>query len=619
MTSTRQASTRRSTLMKKASFKLPPLDELSLLGKMLENSKVAPEQRGHHKSHQSSQATRIRSFPDNQRASRVAKRTTSSQQTMHLHDDIINRFRLMVRRVILLLRTTNRSSDAVQPPRQRSHFDVNNHHLLTCQPYSYGPNLYFNPLSFKAPTEELISIDTRAILTMEPSRRTEEQRRTALHCLRSNVPEFSQFPVHMQEAIVRIGWFEMFEPKRVILRKGHPAENFYIVISGKASVTDDCPTGPKILAVLSKGSSFGEHAIMYKTTRTATVTSLSEIELLVMSCEDFVNIFMHVEKNREPRHIQFLRTVSLFDGFALHLVPWDDPDICMITYFRPGYTVCQTSRRSDWIYVVHTGSCRVLAKLQRTAPNIPGLPEGGPPFDYHYRPRRSTGILRRSYVKTAVQPGNRSMLGSSGGAIKPHDDSRTFSIDSKKKASSTRRTASGRQVPLSSDLAGRMHKGAGDVPSGDGSFSLSEARQMPEMGVECWRQDSSRSSNGRRLLTDSMESRPSKPQGYVFVQIHAVTPKCVFGVDDVIFSESNAVDCILMSEGAEVVIISKVFFRQHLTESVARRLRKTLQPYPSLPALQEAMQDKVNWEAYKYYTVNYTVDRIKERKAAWRA
>lgn len=63
MTSTRQASTRRSTLMKKASFKLPPLDELSLLGKMLENSKVAPEQRGHHKSHQSSQATRIRSFP----------------------------------------------------------------------------------------------------------------------------------------------------------------------------------------------------------------------------------------------------------------------------------------------------------------------------------------------------------------------------------------------------------------------------------------------------------------------------------------------------------------------------------------------------------------------------
>ena len=64
---------------------------------------------------------------------------------------------------------------------------------------------------------------------------------------------------------------------------------------------------------------------------------------------------------------------------------------------------------------------------------------------------------------------------------------------------------------------------------------------------------------------------------FILVQKHLNNATLILqGVDDVIFSESNAVDCILMSEGAEVVIISKVFFRQHLTESVARRLRKTV-------------------------------------------
>ena len=35
--------------------------------------------------------------------------------------------------------------------------------------------------------------------------------------------------------------------------------------------------------------------------------------------------------------------------------------------------LCKDSNTSEWIYIVKTGSCRVLKDLIETRPNIPGL------------------------------------------------------------------------------------------------------------------------------------------------------------------------------------------------------------------------------------------------------
>ena len=41
--------------------------------------------------------------------------------------------------------------------------------------------------------------------------------------------------------------------------------------------------------------------------------------------------------------------------------------------------MCRDSNKSDWVYVIKTGSCRVLKKLVSTKPNLPGLEKQ----DYH--------------------------------------------------------------------------------------------------------------------------------------------------------------------------------------------------------------------------------------------
>ena len=68
--------------------------------------------------------------------------------------------------------------------------------------------------------------------------------------------------------------------------------------------------------------------------RSATVTCRGDVELLAVSREDFIDIFMHVEKEEEPEHIAFLRNVDVFYKWPIERLPWNDPKICIFTYFR---------------------------------------------------------------------------------------------------------------------------------------------------------------------------------------------------------------------------------------------------------------------------------------------
>lgn len=73
---------------------------------------------------------------------------------------------------------------------------------------------------------------------------------------------------------------------------------------------------------------------MHGATRSATVTCQDDVELLAVGREDFIDIFMHFEKDREPEHISYLRNIELMDGWPKEKLPYDDPKTCLFTYFR---------------------------------------------------------------------------------------------------------------------------------------------------------------------------------------------------------------------------------------------------------------------------------------------
>ena len=73
---------------------------------------------------------------------------------------------------------------------------------------------------------------------------------------------------------------------------------------------------------------------MYGGKRNASVMCLNYVELLMVTREDFIQIFMNLTADTEPDHIKFLRNITILEGWPIDNLPYNDPKICLFTFFR---------------------------------------------------------------------------------------------------------------------------------------------------------------------------------------------------------------------------------------------------------------------------------------------
>ncbi len=81
---------------------------------------------------------------------------------------------------------------------------------------------------------------------------------------------------------------------KVLFQEGDTGEHMYIIQEGSVRISKNIEGRDHILAVLGKGEFFGEMAIVTSTTRTATATAASTVEMLKFDREGFLNM---IEKN----------------------------------------------------------------------------------------------------------------------------------------------------------------------------------------------------------------------------------------------------------------------------------------------------------------------------------
>jgi len=81
-----------------------------------------------------------------------------------------------------------------------------------------------------------------------------------------------------------------YEPGAVICREGEEGEEMYIIQNGKVRVSKRFAGKPQVVSVLEKGDFFGEMAIVNRIQRTATVTAIDRVELLVFDREGLQNM-----------------------------------------------------------------------------------------------------------------------------------------------------------------------------------------------------------------------------------------------------------------------------------------------------------------------------------------
>jgi CRP-like cAMP-binding protein len=70
------------------------------------------------------------------------------------------------------------------------------------------------------------------ILKLPSNQRTEDRIRIVLLDLMKVVPEYTEFPSSIQKSIIKVCYVQKFGAGRVIIRQGHTADCFYLIVSG---------------------------------------------------------------------------------------------------------------------------------------------------------------------------------------------------------------------------------------------------------------------------------------------------------------------------------------------------------------------------------------------------
>jgi MFS family permease len=102
--------------------------------------------------------------------------------------------------------------------------------------------------------------------------------------LLAGIPIFAPLASSSVEGLAKASERRRLEAGTVIVAKGDEAHEFFVILDGEVEVTDD----GQVLRREGPGEVFGEIALLRDVRRTATVTAVTEVELLVLGRKPFL-------------------------------------------------------------------------------------------------------------------------------------------------------------------------------------------------------------------------------------------------------------------------------------------------------------------------------------------
>ncbi|XP_071950951.1 cyclic nucleotide-binding domain-containing protein 2-like [Antedon mediterranea] len=469
--------------------------------------------------------------------------------------------------------------------------------------------LSFDPRMYKAKREINLSNDVKNVLTVPSVYRSTEQLQTALYGLQT-MKSFAEYPLHMQEKLVKVAWFESVPANRVIIRQGHYAENFYFIISGSVIVTileQNHTTGEASLrtaAVLRKGSSFGELALLHHSKRTATVSSQGAVELLAIGRDDFFRIFMRGQKpGEEPEHIKFLRPLPFMKEWPTETLI-EHPEMCLFHFYKRGQVIVKDSNSSDWIYIVKSGSCQVMKQLKAVKPKMQPLEKKKislPKIRDDLQSTSSTDDIPVNATRTKLRFDRDHTIHNLPRPSIAESDTTSIFDDFKiphdvfLTRSKTVENMSYNQFDSNNNIVPKLDPMRGIRPTNK-SYSKSNFHLNKTLPGDM-------DTGYIRILENKSKpcnSASGKLGVVVFVHIETLQRKDVFGLSTIrqeLLHPQTGVS--LVSRGAECVMINKEFFIKHASERVLRNIRSICNPYPSSRRLQKRLEHHAVWNEFK--------------------
>ncbi|XP_033099567.1 cGMP-dependent protein kinase 1-like [Anneissia japonica] len=143
-----------------------------------------------------------------------------------------------------------------------------------------------------------------------------------------------------------------------IIKEGDVGSLVYVLEDGKVEVTKE----GKYLTTMTRGKVFGELAILYNCTRTATVKAITTTKLWAIDRPCFQAIMMKTSMVRQAEYVSLLKSNVAFQSFPEESLT-KIADILDEVYFKEGEYIIRQGEFGDTMYIISKGECDVTGRL----------------------------------------------------------------------------------------------------------------------------------------------------------------------------------------------------------------------------------------------------------------
>ncbi|CAL4085359.1 unnamed protein product, partial [Meganyctiphanes norvegica] len=149
-----------------------------------------------------------------------------------------------------------------------------------------------------------------------------------------------------------------FEANSWVIREGEVGSHLYVSSMGEMEVVKD----GSVLGKMSSGKAFGELAILYNCTRTASVRACTHVKVWVLDRRVFQQVMMKSGLQRLEDNMNFLSSMPLLknlQGDHLSKIA----DALEVEFYTPGSYVIRQGTKGDSFYIIRSGKVRVTQKV----------------------------------------------------------------------------------------------------------------------------------------------------------------------------------------------------------------------------------------------------------------
>ncbi|XP_068954405.1 cGMP-dependent protein kinase 2 [Petaurus breviceps papuanus] len=144
-----------------------------------------------------------------------------------------------------------------------------------------------------------------------------------------------------------------------IIKQGEPGNHIFVLAEGRVEVFQ----GNKLLSSIPMWTTFGELAILYNCTRTASVKAVSNVKTWALDREVFQNIMRRTAQARDEQYRQFLRSVGLLKN-----LPEDKLtkiiDCLEVDYYDKGDYIIREGEEGSTFFILAKGVVKVTQSTE---------------------------------------------------------------------------------------------------------------------------------------------------------------------------------------------------------------------------------------------------------------